>query len=482
VNDCIGNMCQNNATCKDKIGSYECECKPGFEGQYCENKIAFCVGKSNPCENEGVCKDHFTHFTCDCLPGFMGQNCSVNVDDCTNHMCQNGGVCKDGVNQYSCECPSEFTGKFCEVEPMVAHLYPKTSPCQQHDCRFGICMDGPGPADYTCKCSPGYSGKRCEYMTSLTFIHNVSYVELEPLDVKPSANVTFIFATKKQNGVLLYFGKDQHMAVELFKGRIRVSYDLSSDGKAPSTMFSYPILNDEKYHRVEFLTEKKNFTMSIDGGTPRSIISEDKKAELLQIHSNLFIAGVSEDVGERALKGWHLRNTTSFKGCLKEVYINGKQVDFLQAAITKHKVAPGCSMYQDEQPETWDPCANHKCQNGQCKPLKGSKSSYQCVCSPGYEGQFCQTKRQRKKGRSWQSRQRPTSKKCRKEKYKDYYIEPNGCRSVKPYKISNCVGDKSCGPTKTKDKAIRFVCGDGRKYKKTLQAVRRCGRKRDKWG
>ena len=79
-------------------------------------------------------------------------------------------------------------------------------------------------------------------------------------------------------------------------------------------------------------------------------------------------------------------------GCLKEVNIKGKQVDFLQAAITKHKVAPGCSMYQDEQPETWDPCANHKCQNGQCKPLKGSKSSYQCVCSPGYEGQFCQTK------------------------------------------------------------------------------------------
>ena len=89
-------------------------------------------------------------------------------------------------------------------------------------------------------------------MTSLSFIHNVSYVELEPLDVKPSANVTFIFATKKQNGVLLYFGKDQHMAVELFKGRIRVSYDLSSDGKALSTMFSYPIHNDEKYHRVEF--------------------------------------------------------------------------------------------------------------------------------------------------------------------------------------------------------------------------------------
>ena len=73
---------------------------------------------------------------------------------------------------------------------MVAHLYPQTSPCQQHDCKHGICMDMPGSTDYICKCAPGYSGKRCEYLTSLSFLHNVSYVELEPLNVKPEANVT----------------------------------------------------------------------------------------------------------------------------------------------------------------------------------------------------------------------------------------------------------------------------------------------------
>ena len=31
------------------------------------------------------------------------------------------------------------------------------------------------------QCAPGYSGKRCEYLTSLSFTHNSSYVELEPL-------------------------------------------------------------------------------------------------------------------------------------------------------------------------------------------------------------------------------------------------------------------------------------------------------------
>ena len=43
-------------------------------------------------------------------------------------------------------------------DSQVAHLYPQTSPCQQHDCKHGICMDLPGTNDYICKCAPGYSG------------------------------------------------------------------------------------------------------------------------------------------------------------------------------------------------------------------------------------------------------------------------------------------------------------------------------------
>ena len=65
-------------------------------------------------------------------------------------------------------------------------------------------------------------------MTSLSFLHNTSYVELEPLNLRPQANVTLTFATEQQNGVLLYTGDKQHLAVELFRGRIRVSYDVGN--------------------------------------------------------------------------------------------------------------------------------------------------------------------------------------------------------------------------------------------------------------
>jgi len=93
-----------------------------------------------------------TSYSCECLPGFSGANCSVNVDDCVNHMCQNGGTCVDGVSGYSCLCPSDYSGKFCEVSPMVAMLYPATSPCQQHDCKHGICYQPNITSnDYLCR-------------------------------------------------------------------------------------------------------------------------------------------------------------------------------------------------------------------------------------------------------------------------------------------------------------------------------------------
>lgn len=79
------------------------------------------------------------------------------------------------------------------------------------------------------------TGKRCEYLTSLSFVHNSSYVELEPLRTKPEANVTVVFTTTQENGILLYDGHSEHLAVELFNGRIRVSYDV---GNYPvSTMY-----------------------------------------------------------------------------------------------------------------------------------------------------------------------------------------------------------------------------------------------------
>jgi hypothetical protein len=70
---------------------------------------------------------------------------------------------------------------------------------------------------------------------------------------------------------------------------------------------------DGQYHRAEILAVKKNLTLRVDGGVARSIVNEGAN-EFLDVRRELFVAGVAADVGEKAIKQWHLRNATSFNG------------------------------------------------------------------------------------------------------------------------------------------------------------------------
>ncbi|XP_046430500.1 protein slit isoform X1 [Neodiprion pinetum] len=493
IDDCVGNKCSNNSTCVDLVQAYRCQCTAGFMGEYCQEKIPFCTKGHDPCENGGRCVDHQTHYSCECPLGFSGFNCSNNLDDCANHLCQNGATCIDGINNYECKCAGEFEGRYCEVAPAIAMLYPQTSPCAHHDCLHGVCFQ-PSPAstaDYLCQCHPGYTGKRCEYLTSLSFVDNSSLVELEPLRTRPEANVTIVFTTTNENGVLLYDGQNgEHIAVELYNGRVRVSYDV---GNYPtSTMYSYEMVSDGKPHKAELLAIKKNFTMSVDSGTARSIINEGPR-DYLKLTTSMFIGGVPPETAGVAFTEFHLRNTTSFQGCISEMWINHKLVDFSNA-VKINKVTPGCISGEEEADEASstdtrdiissseetneqisrehsdiavsapgtgvsDLCAGHECKKGsQCVP-NPFLNGYTCKCQAGWQGLFCE--------------KAPT---CRKEHTREYYSE-NGCRSRRPVKLAKCwgsCGNSCCRPRKTKRRKVRLICTDGTRYTKDVDLVRKC--------
>jgi len=384
---------------------------------------------------------------------------------------------------------------------MVSLLYPQTSPCQQHDCQNGICFQPQGVTDYVCKCAPGYTGKRCEFLTSVSFAQNGSYIEMPSLKTKPEANVTLIFSTDEENGVLVFNGDSQHIAVELFRGRVRVSYDV---GNYPaSNMFSYETVSDGRYHTVELLSQKKNFTLRVDHGNARSMINEGEH-EYLRLSTPFFIGGLPADAAERAARHWQLRNTTSFRGCVKELWINGKLTDYAQAATKQHRIVAGCAnsdaddmaaaemkkqqsqatsvgailakkdrevkdsatqpqsftnSLKSSAPTAYDACNDHRCRKGQCLAKKDGRN-YTCKCSPGWGGKYCDAA--------------PT---CRKEQYRDYYME-HGCRSTKPVRNSVCSGNcgsDCCRPRRSKKRRLKLICNDGTRYTKEIEIVRKCG-------
>ena len=163
----------------------------------------------------------------------------------------------------------------------------------------------------------GFDGKKCEKLSSISFKQRDAYVELSPLTHQPKTNVTAVVSTEQKQGVILYHGFDQHVAVEVFRGRIRVSYDI---GNYPvSTMFSYEQISDGQPHTIELLLTGKNLTMVIDGGLPRTIINEGDRTQM-ELDEPLYVGGLPADVKDGAFKKWHIRNTDSFAGNMIILY------------------------------------------------------------------------------------------------------------------------------------------------------------------
>ncbi|XP_023221146.1 sushi, von Willebrand factor type A, EGF and pentraxin domain-containing protein 1-like isoform X3 [Centruroides sculpturatus] len=146
-NDCKSQPCQNGGTCRPEPHGYQCICKVGFKGQYCEENIDDCY--PDACLNGGTCVDKVDNFVCICPRGFTGVNCYQRIP-CAPTGCLNGGTCD--LDEVDCICRRGFTGQFCEtnIDDCAADL------CQVN----AMCFDG--FYDVNCCCDIDHVGKYCK--------------------------------------------------------------------------------------------------------------------------------------------------------------------------------------------------------------------------------------------------------------------------------------------------------------------------------
>lgn len=407
--DCEDNDCENNATCVDGINNYACVCPPNYTGELCDEVIDYCVPGLNLCQHEAKCISLDKGFRCECVPGYSGKLCETDNDDCTAHKCRHGAQCVDAVNGYSCICPQGFSGLFCEHPPPMVLL--QTSPCDQYECQNGaqciVVQQEP-----TCRCPPGFAGPRCEKLITVNFVGKDSYVELASAKVRPQANISLQVATDKDNGILLYKGDNDPLALELYQGHVRLVYD--SPSAPPTTVYSVETVNDGQFHSVELVMLNQTLNLVVDKGAPKSL-GKLQKQPAVGINSPLYLGGIPTSTGLSALRQGADRPLGGFHGCIHEVRINNELQDFKALPPQSLGVSPGCksctvcrhglcrSVEKDNvvcechpgwtgplcDQEARDPCLGHSCNHGKCV---ATGSTYMCQCAEGYGGALCDHK------------------------------------------------------------------------------------------
>ncbi|XP_028974021.2 slit homolog 2 protein isoform X6 [Esox lucius] len=400
IDDCEDNDCENNSTCVDGINNYTCMCSPEYtaatneveRGELCEEKLDFCSPELNLCQHDSKCILTPPGYKCECTLGYTGDQCEMDYDDCVENKCQNGAECIDAVNGYTCVCPEGYSGLFCEFSPPM--VLPRTSPCDNHECLNGaqcVVVD----IDPRCQCLHGYQGEQCETLASVNFINRQSYLQLPSSLITPETNITLQIATDEDSGVLLYKGDNDHIAMELYRGRLRVSYDTGTH--PPSAIYSVETVNDGVFHVVELVASDQTLSLSIDGGTAKTISSLSKQSTL-SIDSPLYLGGMPDrwsisggssglqagssgrSLGSSAALQSGSGNGSSFHGCLRNLYINGQLQD----------LAAGLELGQTGVQAGCQPCQAGVCGQGECHPT--GQSSFSCTCQPGWTGDRCQAR------------------------------------------------------------------------------------------
>ncbi|XP_023255154.1 slit homolog 1 protein-like [Seriola lalandi dorsalis] len=366
VDDCQDHGCENGATCVDGVGNYTCLCPPKYTGLFCEEEEGVCSPGRNPCQHQSTCISSPTGPRCVCIPGWVGPECSIDYNECVDHRCQNGAQCVDHLDGYSCDCPQGYSGEFCD-----AALAPP-SPCQLAECQNGApCVEKTGAA--VCQCLPGFEGQSCEKLVGVNFVNRDSYVQLQDVKNWPQANITLQVSTAEDNGILLYNGDDEPIAVELHQGHVRVTYD---PGNQPATaIYSTETVNDGRFHTVELVTFNRMVNLSVDGGEPMTLDSQGR-SQLAAGEAPLYVGGMPEEVMPASLGlSSQTLNMSSFHGCIRNLYINHELQDFTRSHM-KPGVVPGCQA-----------CRKLYCLHGICQP--NAAQGPQCHCQTGWTGQHC---------------------------------------------------------------------------------------------
>ncbi len=308
---CSPNPCAPGSNCTSTLDSYTCTCPTSLSSVDCsDSSPATSPCDTNPCQHGGTCTvSPPSSFMCSCLRGFTGPTCETNIDECDSDPCQNGGSCTDGIDGFVCRCPSDYvTGPLCEVHCPSGHSgeFCETPPtycsedaclndgtcieevagfscaclasftgqtCEtENNCLVHMCLNEGTCVEVTtggavCACNDGFDGPNCELrVVSFNGSETASsYRAYDSLDIRGRGSISFQFAMRDSDGVLLYNTQFQRgtsrdfVLADVVGGYLRVGvyYGGEGEGEGVELVSAGGRVNDGQWHTVTIDTSGK---------------------------------------------------------------------------------------------------------------------------------------------------------------------------------------------------------------------------------
>ena len=210
-----------------------------------------------------------------------------------------------------------------------------------------------------------------EYYPAATLSKSTSYIKLDTVNGQ-DANLKFKFRTFDHTGVLVHysFGSStkRWLVLELMHGRLIFRYAFQNLNINTIISRKYITYADGLWHNIQFNLTSKGVAIRANNETAQKFLNSSAQFRNLFQNSTLSI-------------GSSLKDKLSMKGCVKEMQLNGKDIDF------KSTTSQDVSL---DQCYLTDLCFINPClHQGVCQQ---HNNTIQCDCTnTGYFGSRCQS-------------------------------------------------------------------------------------------
>uniref|UniRef100_A0A672ZYB5 Si:dkey-193c22.2 n=1 Tax=Sphaeramia orbicularis TaxID=375764 RepID=A0A672ZYB5_9TELE len=200
-------------------------------------------------------------------------------------------------------------------------------------------------------CSPQFFATEVD---PISLFSSRAYISLPPWNTQQEAVFECVVHTSAKEGIILYnSARDGNfVALEIQEGLLVA---IVGKGGTKTELRSLTFINDRKWHTLKLHFSSKSLELSVDGELVKTSINSRSKG--LQLKGHLFVGGIDDStrsevkkVGLVSVSGKRVRGG-SFKGCLKNIEVNGVKVGLSAAVVTKD-ISVGCEPEKVPEPST----------------------------------------------------------------------------------------------------------------------------------